>query len=54
MNEKNIDNSIETKNKDYVKQIDTKEKPYTIEVNWDSKVDLLEILELFLCPSITI
>ncbi len=52
MNEKNKDKSIE--NKDYEKQIDTKEKPYTIEVNRDSKVDLLEILELFLCPSITI
>ena len=52
MNEKNIDKSIAKK--DYQKRLDTKEKPYTIEVNRGSKVDLLEILELFLCPSITI
>jgi hypothetical protein len=40
--------------KDYNKQIETEKKLYTMEVNHESKVDLLEVLELFLCPNITI
>ena len=54
MTEKNTDKNKKEKNKDYNKQIKTREKPYTMEVNQESKVDLLEILELFLCPNITI
>lgn len=54
MNKKDIDNNINQKDKDYIKQIEISEKPYTIEVNSNSKVDLLEILEHFLCPSIRI
>lgn len=52
INAKNIDKN--TKNKDYIKQIETQEKPYINRVNEESKVDLLEMLELFLCPNIRI
>ncbi len=54
MNENYIDKNKEKQDKDYRKQIENEEKPYTMEVNEESTVDLLEILELFLCPSITI
>ncbi|HZJ69171.1 MAG TPA: hypothetical protein VFD28_04085 [Candidatus Eisenbacteria bacterium] len=54
MNENYIDKNKNTKNKDYKKQIETREKPYTMEVNEESRVDLLEMLELFLCPNIRI
>lgn len=43
---KNINTT--NKDKDYVKQTN-EEKPYTEEVNLESTVDLLEVIELFLC-----